>query len=86
MKVCTAHKFQSWVCLQMTQLQCPMGCHICNPNRFIFIDNKNFWYLVVPSNNFASMNNCPLVQGKANKPPSPSPGVCVCGGGGIVIP
>ena len=37
------------VCLQMTQLQCPMGCHghhaiLCNPNRLIFGDNKNFWY------------------------------------------
>ena len=80
MKVCTARKFQSWVCLKMTQLQCPMGCHghhaiLCNPNRFIFGDNKNFWYLVVPLNNFASMNNCPWVQGKWNKPSPPSRGV-----------
>ena len=85
MKVCAAHKCQSWVCLQMTQLQCPMGCHghhaiLCNPNWFIFSDNKNFWYLVVPLNNFASMNNCPWVQGKSNKPPPP-PEVCVCVGG-----
>ena len=34
----------------------------------------NFWYLVVPLNNFAHMNNCPWVQGKSNKPPSPSRG------------
>ena len=57
-----------------------MSCHghhamLCNPDRFIFGDNKNFWYLVVPLNNFESMNNCPLVQGKSNKPP---PEVCVC--------
>ena len=68
----------------MTQLQCLMGCHrqhaiLCNPNRFIFGDNKKFWYLVVPLNNFASMSNCPLVQGKSNKPP-PLPR-CVLGGG-----
>ena len=48
----------------------------------------NFWYLVVLLNNFASMNNCPWVQGKSNKPP---PEVCVCvwGGGGrglILLP
>ena len=53
---------------------------LCNPNRFIFGDNKTFWYLVVPFNNFASMNNCPWVQGKSNKPhPLPR---CVCGGWG----
>ena len=62
MKVCAARKCQSWVCLQMTQLQCSMSCHghhaiLCNPNRFIVGDNQNFWYLVVPLNNFASMNN-----------------------------
>ena len=85
MKVCAARKCQSWVCLQMTQLQCHMGCHghhaiLCNPNRFIFGDNMNVWYLVVPLNNFASMNNCPWVQGKSNKPlPLPR---CVCVGGG----
>ena len=83
MKVCAERKCQSWVCLQMTQLQCSMGCHghhavLCNPNRFIFGDNKNFWYLVVPFNNFAPMNNCSWVQGKSNKPPSR--GVCVYGG------
>ena len=87
MKVCAARKCQSWVCLQMTQLQCPIGCHghhaiLCNPNMFIFGDNKNLWYLVVPLNNFASMNNCPWVQGKSNKPPPPSRGVCGEGGGG----
>ena len=86
MKVCAAGKCQSWVCLQMTQLQCPIGCHghhavLCNPNRFIFGDNKNFWYLVVPLNNFASMNYCPWVQGKSNRPPPPSRGVFVGGGG-----
>ena len=61
---------------------------LCNPDMFIFGDNKTFWYLVVPLNNFASMNNCPWVQGKSNKPPSPSRGVCVegRGGGRIVIP
>ena len=84
MKVCAARKCQFWVCSQMTQLQCPMGCHghhaiLCNPNRFIFGDNKNFWYLVVPLNIVAHMNNCPWVQGKSNKPP---PEVCGGGGGG----
>ena len=84
MKVCAARKCQSWVCLQMTQLQRPMGCHghhaiLCNPNRLIFREYKNFWYLVVQLNNFASMNNCPLVQLKSNKPPPPSRGVCVGG-------
>ena len=75
----------------MTQLQCPMSCHghhaiLCKLNRFIFRDNKIFWYLVVSLNNFASMSNCPLVQGKSDKPPSPQE-VCVGGGGGqIVIP
>ena len=89
MKVCAARKCQSWVCMQMTQLQCPMGCHghnaiLCNPNRFIFGDNMNVRYLVVPLNNFASMNNCPWVQGKSNKPLPLSR--CVCVWGGIVIP
>ena len=51
---------------------------LCNPNRFIFGDNKNFWYFLVPLNNFASMNKCPWVQGKSNKPPLPSR---VVGGG-----
>ena len=85
-KVCAACKCQSLVCLQMTQLQCPMGCHghhaiLCNLNRFIFGDNKNFWYLVVPLNNFVSMNNCPWVQVKSNKPPPPPPPPEVCVGG-----
>ena len=71
----------------MTQLQCPMGCPghhavLYNPNRFIFGDNKNFWYLLDPLNNFAPMSNCPCVQGKSNKPP-PRPKVCVGGGGKI---
>ena len=47
----------------------------------------NVWYLVVPLNNIASMNNSPWVQGKSNKPP---PEVCVWGGGGdsysMIIP
>ena len=67
------------------QLQCPMVCHgdhafLCNPNslRFIFGDNKNFWYWVVPLNNFTPMSNCPWVQDKSNKPP---PEVCVWGRG-----
>ena len=68
----------------MTQLQCPIGFHghhaiLCNPNRFIFGDNKKNLYLVDPLNNFAPMGNCPWVQGKSNKPP---PEVCVCVGGG----
>ena len=72
MKVSAARRCQSWVCLQMTQLQCPMGCHghhaiLCNPNRLIFGDNMNVWYLVVPLNNFTSMNNCAWVQVKSNK-------------------
>ena len=79
----------------MTQLQCPKGCHghdaiLCNPKRYIFGDNKNFGYLVVPLNNFATISNCPLVQSKSNKPPPP-PEVCVCVGGGansysIILP
>ena len=86
MKVCAARKYQSWVCLQMTLLQCPMGCHgqhaiLCNPNRFIFRDNMNVWYLVVLLNNFTSMNNCPWVQGKLNKAHPLPRCVCVCGGG-----
>ena len=85
MKECAACKCRSWICLQMIQLQCPMGCHghhaiLYNPNRFIFGDNKNFWYSVDPLNNFAPMSNCPYVQGKSNKP-SPHPKVCVGGGG-----
>ena len=50
-------------------------------NRFIFVDNEKFWYLVIPLNNFTSMNNCLCVQGKWNKPPPP-PELCVCWGGG----
>ena len=65
-----------------------MGYHghhaiLCYSNRFIFRDNKNFWYLVVPQNNFASLSKCPLVQGKSNTPPPPSPEVVV-GGGGVL--
>ena len=83
MKVCATRMCQSWVCLQMTQLQCPMGCHghhaiLCNPNRLIFGDNKNFRYFVDPLNNFASIDNCPWVQVKSSPPPK----VCVWGGGG----
>ena len=70
---CAACKCQSWACLQMTQLQCLVGCHghhaiLCNSKRFVLGDNKNSWYLVVP----------PLVQGKSYKPPRC---MCVCGGG-----
>ena len=85
MKECAACKCRSWICLQMTELQCPMGCPghhaiLYNPNRFIFGDNKNFRYLVDPLNNFAPMRNCPCVQGKSNKtPPVPR---CVWGEGG----
>ena len=72
MEECAGHKCQSWVCLQMTQLQCLKRWHghhafLCYLNRFNFGDNKNFGYLVVPLNNFASMSNCPLVQSKSNK-------------------
>ena len=55
------------------------SCNLCNPNRVLFRDNKTFWYLVVPLNNFASMSDCPWVQGKSNKLPLPR---CVCVGGG----
>ena len=39
-KMCSTQVL-SWVCLQMTQLQCLMGCHghhaiLCNPNKFVF--------------------------------------------------
>ena len=89
MEECVAPKCQSWVCSQMTELQCLMSCHghhaiLCNPNRFIFGDNKIFWYLVVPLNNSASMSNCPLVQIKSISPPPEVCAcvcVCVCGGG-----
>ena len=38
MKIGAAGKCRSWACLQMNQIQCPMGCHghnaiLCNPNR-----------------------------------------------------
>ena len=80
MKVC-ACMCRSRACLQMTQLQYPMGCQghhaiLCNPNRFMFGDNKNLWYLVVPLINFASISNCPWVKVKSN-----TQGVCW----GIVI-
>ena len=60
----------------LTQLQSRMGCHghhaiLCNPNRFIFVDNI-IWHLVVPLNNFASMNDCLLVQGKSTMHPLPN--------------
>ena len=62
------------------------GCHghhavLCNTNRFFVGDNMNYWYSVVQLKNFASMSNCPLVQNKSYKPPPPSQGVCVGGGG-----
>ena len=85
MKECVTRKCRSWVCLQMTQLQCLMCFHahhaiLCNPNKFIFGHNKNFWYLLVPLNNLASTSNFPWVKGKFNKPP-PSLEVCVWRGG-----
>ena len=87
MKVC-ACMCRSWACLQMTQLQCQMGCRehhaiLYNPNRFMFRDNKNLWYLVVPMNNFTPMSNFPRVQGKSIKPP-PLPR-CVCVGGVVIL-
>ena len=65
--------------LAVTQLQCGMGCRghhaiLYDPNRFILRDNV-FLLLMVPLTNFASMSNCPWVQAKSNKPPSPD--VCV---------
>ena len=88
MEACAARKCQPWVCLQMIQLQCSMGCHeyhaiLCNSNRFLFSETRgNFRYLVVPLKNFASMSNCPLVQGKSYKPPPPHHlPRCMCGGG-----
>ena len=49
-KKCAPRKCQSWVCLQMTQLQCPMGCHgdhaiLCNPNSLRFISHP--WVIVL---------------------------------------
>ena len=67
----------------LTKLHCPMGCHrhhtiLCNSNRFLS-ETLSFWHLVVPLNNFASMSDCPWVQGKSNKP-QPLPRY-VCGVG-----
>ena len=46
-----------------------------------FGDNKNFWYLAVPLNNFAPLSYTPLVQVSLI---SPLPRyVCVCGRGGV---
>ena len=75
----------------MTQLQCPMGYHgyhavLCDPNRFIFGDNIFLGFIVVPLNNFASMSNCPWVQGKSNSLITTPPKVCVGGWGQIVVP
>ena len=91
---CAARKCRSWVCLQTTQLQCPMGCHghhaiLCNPTRFS--ETISAWHLLVPLKHFASISYCPWVQGKSIKRPHPLPrSVFVCvfggGGGGIVIP
>ena len=86
-KECVASKCQSWVCLQITQLQCSMGCHghhaiLCSQTG-LFSEALSFWQLVVPLNNFAFMSNCPWVPGKSNKPlPLPR---CMWGGGQIVI-
>ena len=37
----------------------------------VFSETISFWHLVVPLNNFASISNCLLMQGKSNKPPHP---------------
>ena len=47
----------------------------------VFSETISFWHLVVPLNNFASISNCIWMQGKSNKPPIPTRGVC---GGGRV--
>ena len=54
-------------------------CNLMLIKQVIFRDNKNFWYLVVPQNNFESLSKCPLVQGLI-RPPSPE---VVVGGGGL---
>ena len=46
----------------------------------VFSETISFWHLVVPLNNFASISNCVLMQGKSNKPLSPLE-VCVEGKG-----
>ena len=74
----------------LTQLQCLIGCHghhsiLCNPNSCIFGDNI-FWHLVIPLNNFAFISNCLWMQGKSNKPPIPTRGVCGGGRVRIVVP
>ena len=89
MKECAASKCQSWVCLQITQLQCPMGCHghhvsLCSQTG-LFLETISLWHLVVPLNNFAFMSSCPWVHGRSNKPLSLPRCMCVCvcvGGGG----
>ena len=63
MKISAARKCQSWAYLQMTATV-PDGLP-WTP------DIRNFWYLVVTFNNFATMSNCPWVQGKSKKPPPP---------------
>ena len=63
-----------WVAMDMMQFYAIQTC--------LFLETISYWLLVVPLNNVAPMSNCPWVQGKANKPPPPSRGVCVCGGGG----
>ena len=80
MKVCAARKCQYWVCLQISQLQCPMGCcghhaMLCNP-KGLFSETVRIFGIHWSH----SMNNCPCVQGKSIKPPPP-PEVCVWGGG-----
>ena len=35
----------------------------------LFLETIFIWHLVVQLNNFASMRNCPWVQGRSNKPP-----------------
>ena len=56
-KECAARKCRSWVCLQMTQLQCLIGYHadhaiLCISSRFIFRDNKTFLVFSGPREQF----------------------------------
>ena len=90
MKECAACKCRSWIGLQMTHLQCPMGfpghhAILYNPTG-LFLETIRILSIlkVDPLNNSAPVSNCPCVQGKSNKPP-PRPQVCVGGVGKIVI-
>ena len=51
-----------------------MDCHGHHAYFFViqtglFLETISFWHLVGQLNNFASMINFPLVQGRSNKPP-----------------